>query len=235
MEWRSRVKLLRTDHVLSSAILSPGFRKNVLASSLNSAVGLVDAKTCLHGAWWLALVMELRRNFSLIICAPPGLPCSHFIYLFGAAVGEMIAIMQEYGQTVCVTGSCLSMANANLFCKGDTAIAILPVLPLVCGNEKACQSVDQSSTKNPVFHLPSSSSSSESESSNTGIFSSQRRRSAKRNKVCQHAPKLIVYDGLSTIKPWKPACYIRENWKYRFGLTESKFRCDSRNSGGTAL
>ncbi|KAM7541901.1 hypothetical protein Aperf_G00000006030 [Anoplocephala perfoliata] len=50
------------------------------------------------------------------------------------AVDEMISIMQEYGETVCVVGSCLSIANAELFCSGDTAIAVFPLLPLVCGH-----------------------------------------------------------------------------------------------------
>ncbi|KAH9280491.1 Transmembrane protein 94 [Echinococcus granulosus] len=52
-----------------------------------------------------------------------------------SAVGEMIGIMQEYGETVCVVGSCLSMTNAELFCRGDTAIALFPLLPRVCGHE----------------------------------------------------------------------------------------------------
>lgn len=48
----------------------------------------------------------------------------------------MICIMQEYGETVCVVGSCLSIANAELFCRGDTAIALFPLLPLVCGHDR---------------------------------------------------------------------------------------------------
>ncbi|KAL5967520.1 Transmembrane protein 94 [Taenia solium] len=52
-----------------------------------------------------------------------------------SAVDEMMEIMQEYGETVCVVGSCLSMANAELFCRGDTAIALFPLLPRVCGHE----------------------------------------------------------------------------------------------------
>lgn len=55
--------------------------------------------------------------------------------LSSLAVDEMISIMQEYGETVCVVGSCLSIANAELFCRGDTAIAVFPLLPLVCGHE----------------------------------------------------------------------------------------------------
>ncbi|VUZ41163.1 unnamed protein product [Hymenolepis diminuta] len=53
-----------------------------------------------------------------------------------SAVDEMICIMQEYGETVCVVGSSLSIANAELFCRGDTAIALFPLLPLVCGHDR---------------------------------------------------------------------------------------------------
>ena len=55
--------------------------------------------------------------------------------------------MQEYGETVCVVGSCLSMANAELFYRGDTAIALFPLLPRVCGHQSAlesCVRVDES-------------------------------------------------------------------------------------------
>ncbi|VDD82961.1 unnamed protein product [Mesocestoides corti] len=50
-------------------------------------------------------------------------------------VGEMISILQEYGETVCVVGSCLSIANIELFFRGDTSIALFPLLPRVCGHE----------------------------------------------------------------------------------------------------
>ncbi len=46
----------------------------------------------------------------------------------------MIKIMQEYGETVCVVGGGLSMSNAELFFRGDTAIALSPVLPRLCGH-----------------------------------------------------------------------------------------------------
>uniref|UniRef100_A0A0X3PJS2 Uncharacterized protein KIAA0195 n=1 Tax=Schistocephalus solidus TaxID=70667 RepID=A0A0X3PJS2_SCHSO len=67
------------------------------------------------------------------------------------AVSEMIDIMQEYGETVCVVGSCLSMANIELFFRGDTSIAFFPVLPLVCGHDPwTAQNGRLTSTSGPV-------------------------------------------------------------------------------------
>ena len=64
------------------------------------------------------------------------------------AVDEMMRIMQEYGETVCVVGSCLSMANAELFCRGDTAIALFPLLPRVCGHQQQSLGIGQEETTN---------------------------------------------------------------------------------------
>ncbi|KAL7053248.1 hypothetical protein AAHC03_025552 [Spirometra sp. Aus1] len=73
--------------------------------------------------WHLKNVDNVPLKVSLFTeCTPP-------------AVSEMIGIMQEYGETVCVVGSCLSMANTELFFRGDTSVAFLPVLPLVCGHD----------------------------------------------------------------------------------------------------
>ncbi|VDK80289.1 unnamed protein product [Dibothriocephalus latus] len=73
--------------------------------------------------WHLKNVDNVPLKVSLFTeCTPP-------------AVSEMISIMQEYDETVCVVGSCLSMANIELFFRGDTSIAFFPVLPLVCGHD----------------------------------------------------------------------------------------------------
>ncbi|VDN98748.1 unnamed protein product, partial [Rodentolepis nana] len=69
-----------------------------------------------------------------------------------SAVDEMICIMQEYGETVCVVGSCLSIANAELFCRGDTAIALFPLFPLVCGHPDH-QGQENVDTTEPLLSL----------------------------------------------------------------------------------
>ncbi|KAM3172514.1 hypothetical protein ACTXT7_014355 [Hymenolepis weldensis] len=69
-----------------------------------------------------------------------------------SAVDEMICIMQEYGETVCVVGSCLSIANAELFCRGDTAIALFPLLPLVCGHDRD-QGRENADITRPLLNL----------------------------------------------------------------------------------
>ncbi len=67
------------------------------------------------------------------------------------AIGEMISILQEYGETVCVVGSCLSIANVDLFFRGDTSVALFPLLPHVCGHVagqcKATQAKEQNNQK----------------------------------------------------------------------------------------
>ncbi|CAH8625658.1 unnamed protein product [Schistosoma intercalatum] len=45
------------------------------------------------------------------------------------AVSEMIQIMKEYGDTVCLIGSCYSLTNYVLFQQCDVAIAVKPILP----------------------------------------------------------------------------------------------------------
>ncbi|CAH8608509.1 unnamed protein product [Heterobilharzia americana] len=45
------------------------------------------------------------------------------------AIGEMVRIMQEYGDTVCLVGSCYSLTNYALFMHSDVAIAVKPILP----------------------------------------------------------------------------------------------------------
>ncbi|CAH8672943.1 unnamed protein product [Schistosoma rodhaini] len=45
------------------------------------------------------------------------------------AVSEMIQIMKEYGDTVCLIGSCYSLINYVLFQQSDIAIAVKPILP----------------------------------------------------------------------------------------------------------
>ncbi|CAH8646426.1 unnamed protein product [Schistosoma bovis] len=45
------------------------------------------------------------------------------------AVSEMIQIMKEYGDTVCLIGSCYSLTNYVLFQQSDVAIAVKPILP----------------------------------------------------------------------------------------------------------
>ncbi|VDM02523.1 unnamed protein product [Schistocephalus solidus] len=89
--------------------------------------------------WHLKNVDNVPLKVSLFTeCTPP-------------AVSEMIDIMQEYGETVCVVGSCLSMANIELFFRGDTSIAFFPVLPLVCGHDPwTAQNGRLTSTSGPV-------------------------------------------------------------------------------------
>ncbi|VDP01137.1 unnamed protein product [Schistosoma margrebowiei] len=45
------------------------------------------------------------------------------------AVSEMIQIMKEYGDTICLIGSCYSLTNYALFQQSDVAIAVKPILP----------------------------------------------------------------------------------------------------------
>ncbi|KAK4476190.1 hypothetical protein MN116_001403 [Schistosoma mekongi] len=45
------------------------------------------------------------------------------------AISQMIQIMKEYGDTVCLIGSCYSLTNYALFQQGDVAIAVKPILP----------------------------------------------------------------------------------------------------------
>ncbi|CAH8871227.1 unnamed protein product [Trichobilharzia szidati] len=45
------------------------------------------------------------------------------------AIGEMVKIMKEYGDTVCLVGSCYSLTNYALFLQSDVAIAVKPILP----------------------------------------------------------------------------------------------------------
>ncbi|KAH8864947.1 Transmembrane protein 94 [Schistosoma japonicum] len=45
------------------------------------------------------------------------------------AINQMVQIMKEYGDTVCLIGSCYSLTNYALFQQGDVAIAVKPILP----------------------------------------------------------------------------------------------------------
>ncbi|CAH8573905.1 unnamed protein product [Schistosoma turkestanicum] len=45
------------------------------------------------------------------------------------AINEMIKILKEYGDTVCLIGSCYSLTNYALFQQSDVAIAVRPILP----------------------------------------------------------------------------------------------------------
>ncbi|VEL16783.1 unnamed protein product [Protopolystoma xenopodis] len=79
--------------------------------------------------------------------------------------------MQEYGEIVCVMGSCLSMGNMRLLSRGDTCIALRPVLSRVCGLQKETGSSSatiscMSATSSSCSSFSSSTSSSNSSSSN---------------------------------------------------------------------
>ncbi|CDW57517.1 hypothetical protein TTRE_0000580901 [Trichuris trichiura] len=45
---------------------------------------------------------------------------------------EMIEIMQEYGEVVCVVGSSLTPENTAIFCRANVAISVEPMIPSGC-------------------------------------------------------------------------------------------------------
>ncbi|KHJ46515.1 ubiquinone biosynthesis protein COQ7 [Trichuris suis] len=45
---------------------------------------------------------------------------------------EMIEIMQEYGEVVCVVGSSLNPENTAIFCRANVAISVEPMIPSGC-------------------------------------------------------------------------------------------------------
>uniref|UniRef100_A0A5S6QK89 Cation-transporting P-type ATPase C-terminal domain-containing protein n=1 Tax=Trichuris muris TaxID=70415 RepID=A0A5S6QK89_TRIMR len=45
---------------------------------------------------------------------------------------EMIEIMQEYGEVVCVVGSSLTPQNTGIFCRANVAISVEPMVPSGC-------------------------------------------------------------------------------------------------------
>ncbi|KRX27781.1 Uncharacterized protein T07_8611 [Trichinella nelsoni] len=49
-----------------------------------------------------------------------------------AATNEMLRIMQENDECVCVVGSSLNVDNAELFCTADVAVSVEPDLPVGC-------------------------------------------------------------------------------------------------------
>ncbi|KRX64920.1 Ribonuclease H2 subunit A [Trichinella sp. T9] len=49
-----------------------------------------------------------------------------------AATNEMLRIMQENDECVCVVGSSLNVDNAELFCTADVAVSVEPELPVGC-------------------------------------------------------------------------------------------------------
>ncbi|KAL3307899.1 hypothetical protein Ciccas_013576, partial [Cichlidogyrus casuarinus] len=52
-----------------------------------------------------------------------------------AAVQEMLEIMHEHGEIVCVVGSCLALNNLHLFRVADAAVALFPQKPPICLNQ----------------------------------------------------------------------------------------------------
>lgn len=55
-----------------------------------------------------------------------------FCLFVNAAICEMIALKQEYGEVVVAVGSALNPQNTSAFTQADCALALSPLLPQAC-------------------------------------------------------------------------------------------------------
>ncbi|XP_057369494.1 transmembrane protein 94-like isoform X2 [Daphnia carinata] len=93
-------------------------------------------------------IEEIRPHIENVDNVP--LLVSLFTESTPTATREMIKIMQEYGEVVCIVGSSASAYNCALFMQADASLAVEPLYPQVCQQVPVVSPVSQTNVLSPA-------------------------------------------------------------------------------------
>ncbi|XP_017785001.1 PREDICTED: transmembrane protein 94 isoform X2 [Nicrophorus vespilloides] len=88
---------------------------------------------------------KIRPHIEMIDNVP--LLVSLFTDCTAASTKEMLHIMQDYGEVVCVIGSSANNENMGIFMQANASIGIEPIYPQVCQKKDACLKTSVTNTQ----------------------------------------------------------------------------------------
>ncbi|XP_054282537.1 transmembrane protein 94 isoform X2 [Macrosteles quadrilineatus] len=92
---------------------------------------------------------KIRPHLELVDNVP--LLVSLFTDCTVSTTREMIHIMQDYGETVCVMGSSANADNVGIFLQANASLAVEPLFPQVCQKVSVFQETTSQQGQSPVY------------------------------------------------------------------------------------
>ena len=140
-----------TTHLKSSASTQPQYDQGYRVSSRQASVGsdsdpfdydMSNRAQLPKGINNIRPHLETMDNVPLLV--------SLFTDCTPANTQEMITIMQEYGEVVCVMGSAANHHNTPVFLQADATLAIQPLYPQVCQDVPVYQPCSKAGMPSPI-------------------------------------------------------------------------------------